>query len=288
MPGSPPPRRRRPAPRRRSRSRPGGPPGPRASAGGRRRGEPARSWPPAIVPIPKGRCANRASTARRVRHVPLGRGRARLPARRGARALPHQGEHALAVRPAAAAPRAHLALRRRRGPARAADGDPLHRRQAALRPDAQLRLLADRPLVALFAVGPAVVDRSENGIEPWGCLGGVVVGWGIIACAPLVRGGVERTTLDLARGAARGADRARASSGGSRAASGSPMSARPVGPQRSARRRSPSLNLVAVVGFADRYRRLGEDLDRWLALGSTLTLFASLDFSSSRSSRCGT
>src|SRR3954469_3255512 len=49
----------------------------------------------------------------------------------------------------------------------------------------------------VFAVGPAVVDRTENGIEPWGCLGGVLVGWGIIAGAPLVRGGVERTTLDL-------------------------------------------------------------------------------------------
>ena len=36
------------------------------------------------------------------------------------------------------------------------------------------------------------------------------------------------------------------------------------------------LNLLALVGFGDRFRRLGEDMDRWLALGATLTLFASL------------
>ncbi|HEY7420968.1 MAG TPA: histidine kinase [Gaiellaceae bacterium] len=36
------------------------------------------------------------------------------------------------------------------------------------------------------------------------------------------------------------------------------------------------LNLLAVVGFGERFRRYGEDLDRWLALGATLTLFASL------------
>jgi signal transduction histidine kinase len=36
------------------------------------------------------------------------------------------------------------------------------------------------------------------------------------------------------------------------------------------------LNLLALVGFGDRFRRDGEDMDRWLALGATLTLFASL------------
>jgi signal transduction histidine kinase len=38
------------------------------------------------------------------------------------------------------------------------------------------------------------------------------------------------------------------------------------------------LALVAVVGFAIRYRRHGEDLDSWLALGATLTLFAELHY----------
>ena len=36
--------------------------------------------------------------------------------------------------------------------------------------------------------------------------------------------------------------------------------------------------LVAVLGFAIRYRSHGEDLDSWLALGATLTLFAELHY----------
>jgi signal transduction histidine kinase len=38
------------------------------------------------------------------------------------------------------------------------------------------------------------------------------------------------------------------------------------------------LNLVALIGFGDRFRRHGEDMDRWLALGATLFLFAWLHY----------
>jgi signal transduction histidine kinase len=38
------------------------------------------------------------------------------------------------------------------------------------------------------------------------------------------------------------------------------------------------ISLVAVVGFGLRYRARGNDLDRWLALGATLMLFASLHY----------
>ena len=38
------------------------------------------------------------------------------------------------------------------------------------------------------------------------------------------------------------------------------------------------LSLVAVVGFGLRFRALGEDLDRWLALAATLGLFSELHF----------
>ena len=38
------------------------------------------------------------------------------------------------------------------------------------------------------------------------------------------------------------------------------------------------LALVALIGFALRYRNQGEDLDSWLALGATLTLFAELHY----------
>ncbi|HEX6491033.1 MAG TPA: ATP-binding protein [Gaiellaceae bacterium] len=37
-------------------------------------------------------------------------------------------------------------------------------------------------------------------------------------------------------------------------------------------------SLVAVVGFGLRFRARGNDLDRWLALGSTLSLFAELNY----------
>jgi signal transduction histidine kinase len=38
------------------------------------------------------------------------------------------------------------------------------------------------------------------------------------------------------------------------------------------------LSLIAVVGFGLRFRAVGEDLDRWLALAATLGLFAELHF----------
>jgi signal transduction histidine kinase len=38
------------------------------------------------------------------------------------------------------------------------------------------------------------------------------------------------------------------------------------------------LNLLALVGFGKRFFERREDLDRWLALGSTLMLFASLEY----------
>jgi hypothetical protein len=38
------------------------------------------------------------------------------------------------------------------------------------------------------------------------------------------------------------------------------------------------LHLLAVIGFGNRFRTKGEDLDYWLSLGATLMLFASLHF----------
>jgi signal transduction histidine kinase len=38
------------------------------------------------------------------------------------------------------------------------------------------------------------------------------------------------------------------------------------------------LSLLAAVGFGLRFRRRGNDLDRWLCLGATLAVFAELDF----------
>ena len=128
----------------------------------------------------------------------------------------------------------------------------------------------------MFAVWPAVAQGTENGIEPWGCLGGVLCGWALIACAPFVRGGAERTGADLVEALFAVVVGLFAiwwlthrfglvDIGDSRSARSVALAATAL------------LNLTAVAGFADRFRRLGEDLDRWLALGATLTLFASID-----------
>jgi signal transduction histidine kinase len=124
---------------------------------------------------------------------------------------------------------------------------------------------------AVFAVGTAVADRSENAPETWACLGGVCAGWAVVASAPFVQGRVERRRGVLAETAlvvvallvalwwlSRGRGEAE-------------------GPRSVALVLLAVANLVAVLGFGNRFRRLGEDLDRWLALGATLTLFASLE-----------
>ena len=122
-----------------------------------------------------------------------------------------------------------------------------------------------------FAVGSAVADRSENGSETWASLAGVCAGWIVVASAPFVRDRVERRRVALAETAvvvvagllalwllSRGRGEGAA-------------------PRTGALVLLAVANLVALVGFAARFRRLGEDLDRWLALGATLTLFSSLE-----------
>ncbi len=39
-----------------------------------------------------------------------------------------------------------------------------------------------------FAIGPAVVHRTENGAGSWAALTGVLAGWAVLAVAPFVRG----------------------------------------------------------------------------------------------------
>ena len=134
----------------------------------------------------------------------------------------------------------------------------------------------------VFALGPAVVDRSESGAESWTCIAGILAGWLVIACAPFARGSVDRRRVALVEVllfagvalaviwiATRGVPLPDVDGSGH----GQTPAMRTAGLALLA-----LLNLVAVIAFGDRYRRLGEDLDRWLALGATLTLFASLDF----------
>jgi signal transduction histidine kinase len=134
---------------------------------------------------------------------------------------------------------------------------------------------------AVFAIGPAVTRLPQHRTETWSELAGVLLGWTIVACAPFVRGRVEhrRTALvDLLAGLAIvlatvwGASRA--------LGVGLPDLAQGRGVPNLLTATLAALalvNLVAVVGFGNRFRTRGEDLDRWLTLGATLMLFASLD-----------
>src|SRR5262249_19475722 len=124
---------------------------------------------------------------------------------------------------------------------------------------------------ALFALGTAVAARSENGAETWACLGGVCAGWIVVALAPFARGKIERRRPALVEAAVVVAAGLAALWWLSLGRGDS------AGPRTAVLALVAVANLVAVLGFGDRYRRLGEDLDRWLALGATLTLFASIE-----------
>ena len=133
---------------------------------------------------------------------------------------------------------------------------------------------------AAFGVGPAVTGLPEHRTETWAGMTGILLGWALVAVAPFVRGRVEnrRTALvDLLVGVTIVLFLVWAAS-------------RALGlglPDLGQGRTVPSLltgtfallalvNLVGVIGFGNRFRTRDEDLDRWLTLGLTLMLFASI------------
>jgi signal transduction histidine kinase len=135
---------------------------------------------------------------------------------------------------------------------------------------------------AVFAIAPAVMGVPAHRTETWTLLAGIVLGWALVAVAAFVRGRVEnrRTALvDLlvcatfvlflvwaaSRALGVGLPDLQAAEG----------------------HHVPSLlagtlallavvNLVGAIGFGNRFRVHDEDLDRWLTLGLTLMLFASI------------
>src|SRR3954470_7002582 len=133
---------------------------------------------------------------------------------------------------------------------------------------------------AAFGVGPAVTGLPEHRTETWAGMAGILLGWALVAVAPFVRGRVEhrRTALvDLLVGLTIvlllvwAAPRA--------LGLGLPDlgQGRPVPSLLTATFSLLALvNLVAVIGFGNRSRTRDEDLDRWLTLGLTLMLFASI------------
>jgi signal transduction histidine kinase len=137
---------------------------------------------------------------------------------------------------------------------------------------------------AAFAIGPAVTGLPEHRTETWAGLVGILAGWALIAVAPFARGRVEnrRTALvDLLVGLTFvlflfwAASRAL----GVGLPDLQPAAGHNVPNLLTATLALMALvNLVGVVGFGNRFRTRDEDLDRWLTLGLTLMLFASIHF----------
>ena len=131
-----------------------------------------------------------------------------------------------------------------------------------------------------FTIVPALVHDDPQRPEPWAAVAGRIAGWAAIAAAPFLRGRVRRSNAALAVGAVACA----AALAGAWLVSTELTVTLPhldaggavPAPLMGALAAQALVHLLAVIGFSDRYRTRGEDLDRWLALGSTLMLFSSL------------
>ncbi|TML15472.1 MAG: hypothetical protein E6G33_08060 [Actinobacteria bacterium] len=140
-------------------------------------------------------------------------------------------------------------------------------------------LVASVSIVA-FSIVPVLNGEPVHGPEAWAAVVGRLLGWGLIAAAPFVRGrsgpkALANTIVAACVLLALAWLALRSWASGLPALD--PSSDTPsllVG----ALSALALLNLLALVGFGKRFHERREDLDRWLALGSTLMLFASLHY----------
>jgi len=133
-----------------------------------------------------------------------------------------------------------------------------------------------------FAIVPVLGGEPLQRVEAWAGVGALLVGRALIAIAPVLQGRVRQRRRTLGNGLAIVA----LALLGLWLIAGSFASSLPdLSPAEShalpllltiALGVQALLDLLAVVGFGLRFRARGEDLDRWLALGATLALFASL------------
>ncbi len=135
-----------------------------------------------------------------------------------------------------------------------------------------------------FTVVPAVGGFAGRSAELWAGIVGAIIGWALVATASFVRGHIVWRSDLIVRAMALGVAALGAvwlafrflvqtfpilDVGGNLATLTSLTSARAS---------LVFVLLVAVVGFTVRFRKSGDNLELWLALGGTLTLYATLDF----------
>ena len=134
-----------------------------------------------------------------------------------------------------------------------------------------------------FSIAPDLANLSDHRAATWAGLAGVLLGWTLVAIAPFVRGRVEERQKALAE-LLGGVTLALAllwvgaSAAGTRLPDIHTTQGREPALMTATLAALALVNLTALVGFGNRFRVHGEDLDRWLALGSTLMLFAALHF----------
>ena len=136
----------------------------------------------------------------------------------------------------------------------------------------------------VFTVIPAIAHRSDNRTELWAAITGRMVGWTLVAIAPFARGRARHRKISLYNGLTVCVGALIVAWGLSRSLGVALPNLDPLHDDTvpasldGALAANALLHLLAVVGFAGRFRTKGEDLDYWLSLGSTLMLFSALHF----------
>jgi len=133
---------------------------------------------------------------------------------------------------------------------------------------------------AAFSIAPVLDGDPVHRAEAWAGVVGRLLAWALICAAPFVPGrSGPRALLNTA--VAAGVALALAWLALRSSGSGLPVispDAETPGLLTGSLAAQALLNLLAVVGFGKRFYERREDLDRWLALGATLMLFASLHY----------
>jgi signal transduction histidine kinase len=135
-----------------------------------------------------------------------------------------------------------------------------------------------------FSIIPSIARASSGRAELWAAVIGRMLGWGLIAIAPFARGRVQHKRFVLGNALAVCVGALIVTWGMTRSLGiGLPTFKSGFDPSMplsltGALAAAALLHLLSVIGFSNRFRLKGEDLDYWLALGAILMLFSSLHF----------
>lgn len=147
--------------------------------------------------------------------------------------------------------------------------------------------------LAAFTVAPSVGRYTGRSTELWAGVVGAIAGWTLVALATFVHGHMDRSGDLIVKTMAAAAavlvvdwsvfhvlveSFPAFNVGGNQAR---------LTTLTTARAALGLVLLVAVAGFTMRFRRSADELEYWLALGGTLTLYATLDFMLVPAARAG-